>query len=286
MKYLFVSCSLHDTAGLAMIKGAMNGISSLDESAQFASLHRPEHNRDGACGQFEEPHQNKEAFLWADVICDVGGLCSSQKNKYDWLRLRESLNKPYVWMNQSFLTVDRQLLEGTVVVCRGNRSADLIRKKIGTEPLIAPDLSFLVDPIPWEGKKYRRLFTTDMTKDFSAMFELCDKKTDLQLIEKPGDYKPNSPYEPRLPLDSFTGVAEENFGLVASVKEVHTARYQIACAAILAGIKPTLYIKKDDAAYNLKYLDLMDYWGLSAKDLQTQAMTGCIAAYKGAHSDG
>jgi len=43
MKYLIVSGSLLDAGGLAMIKGAMNGIKCLDEKAKFRSLQRKVH---------------------------------------------------------------------------------------------------------------------------------------------------------------------------------------------------------------------------------------------------
>jgi len=276
MRYLIVSGSFFDAGGLAMIKGAMNGINSLDEKAEFRSLHRRIHHKKGICETYTEPAQNKKAFKWADVILDIGGLCAGQSNKYDWLKLRKKYDKPYVWMSQSFQFVDKRLLEGTIIVCRGKRTAQLV-KNAGFNCEIAPDLSFLVEPRKWTGKKYKRVFSTHFPKNIAQMYNICNKNTDIQVIEKPGYRREGEYWEPRLPIDSFTGPVEDNFGLIESVNEVHTARYQIACAAILAGIKPALYTTGDEK-YNEKYLDLMDFHGNTAKELREAAMISCEAA--------
>jgi len=276
MRYLIVSCSLRDAGGLAMINGAMNGIKHLDKKAKFRSLHRKIHDKKGICKTYSEPAQNKRAFKWADVILDIGGLCAGQKNKYNWLELRKKYDKPYIWMSQSFKCVDKKLLEGTIIICRGQRSAQLV-KNAGFKCEVAPDLSFLVEPQKWTGKKYKRVFSTHFPKNIAQMYDICNKNTDIQVIEKPG-FRPNGePWEPKLPIDSFTGSVEENFGLIETVEQVHTARYQIACAAISAGIKPVLYTT-DDNIYNEKYLDLMDFYGKTKEELRQAAMISCYAA--------
>jgi len=276
MKYLTVSGSLLDAGGLAMIKGAMNGIESLDKKAKFRSLQRKVHFKKGICKTYAEPCRNKRAFKWADIILDIGGLCAGQNNKYDWLKLRKKYDKPYVWMSQSFKVIDKKLLEGTTIVCRGKRSAQLV-KDAGFKCEVAPDLSFLIEPQKWEGKKYKRAFSTHFPKDIAPMYDICDKDTDIQVIEKPGCRKEGELWEPRLPLDDFVGSVEETTGLIETVDEVHTARYQIACAAILAGIKPVLYTTGDEE-YNQKYLDLMDFYGMTKKQLKEDALISCQAA--------
>jgi len=64
-------------------------------------------------------------------------------------------------------------------------------------------------------------------------------------------------------------------------KEIHTARYQIACAAILAGKKPIIY-STGDPQYDIKYLDLMDYYGKAPDELQAEALVSCSIAAKAA----
>ena len=273
MRYLFVAGSLFDNGGLAVIRGAMNGIMSLDNEANFRSLHSIEGDKEGICMSYEEPNQNGEAFKWADVVLDVGGLCDCQRNKYGFLELRKRFNKPYVWMSQSFNVVKKELLDGTFIVARGEKSAEVV-KSCGFTPEIAADLSFLVEPEEWEGKKYERVFVTHITKEINTMYKICRKTTDVQVIWKPFRERI---WEPDLPIDKFIGTVEQNFGLIASVKEVHTARYHAACAAILSGKKPKLYTTKDNA-YNRKYDDLMDFMGMSRAELRQSAMVSCQIA--------
>lgn len=278
-----------DAAGIAMIEGAINGISSLDKHSKFASLARSRHNKKYKdILVFEEPTQNDEAFRWADVILDIGGLCSNQRNKYDWLRLRKKHEVPYVWMSQSFYSIDPVLLEGTTIICRGSRTAKKVTDA-GFECRVAPDLSFLIEPKKWEGKKYKRLLTTHLGKDISKIYEIYDPNTDIQLIEKPGFYKSEIYWEPRLPIDNFIGTVEESFGLVESVDEVHSARYQIGCAAILSSKKPCMYMKSQNdnyemIEYNQKYFDLLDYYGTPREKLVEYAMRSCYAAVEAAQS--
>lgn len=278
MRYLFVSGTLFDNGGLAMIRGAMNGIKSLDNNANFQSLHRKEHDKEGICVTYEEPPQNEKAFGWADVILDVGGLCNCQGNRYDFMNLRKRFNKPYVWMSQSFNVVKKELLDGTFIVARGKKSAEVV-KSVGFTPGIAADLSFLVEPEKWEGKKYEKVFVTHIIKEIDIMYETCRKTTDIQVIWKPFRERI---WEPELPIDKFTGTVEQNFGLIASVEEVHTARYHAACAAILSGKKTKLYTTKD-SIYNRKYDDLMDFMGMSRAELKQSAMVSCQIAVDAAN---
>ena len=278
MRYLFVSGTLFDNGGLAMIRGAMNGIKSLDNKADFRSLHRKERDKEGICVTYEEPNQNVQAFEWADVILDIGGLCNCQGNRYEFMRLRKRCNKPYVWMSQSFNVVRKELLDSTFIVARGKNSAEVV-KSCGFAPDIAADLSFLVEPEKWEGKKYERVFVTHIIKEISTMYEICGRLTDIQVIWKPFRERI---WEPELPIKKFTGTVEQNFGLIASVKEVHTARYHAACATILSGKKPKLYTTKDKL-YNRKYDDLMDFMGMNRAELRQSAMISCQIAVDAAN---
>lgn len=280
MKYLIVSCTLFDGGGLAMIRGAVNGISELDEQAEFRSLHAPVHHKEGIMESFIEHHQNDEAFEWADVILDVGGLCNGQDNKWTWMRLRNEYQKPYVWMSQSFKKVEPRWLEGTEIIARGVRSAQVIRE-MGYQAHVAADLSFLVKPVPWQGKKYHRVFITHIAgKIIDGMYQQCDKETDVQIITKPYREKV---WEPELPIKKLQLQVEEYFGLIASTDEIHSARYQCVCAAILAG-KPFTVYDTEDLEYNEKYLDLMDFTPMNREALRESAMISChiaVAAARG-----
>ncbi len=278
MQYLIVSCTLFDGGGLAMIKGAMNGIKKLDPEAEFRSLHRPVHHREGILGSFEEPRQNEEAFEWADIILDIGGLCDNQSNKYDWLRLWKKTGKPYVWMSQSFRKVDRNLLEGTTIFARGERAAAPILE-LGIEVTVAADLSFLVEPLEWTGVSYRYAFNTHVGgKQIERMYGLCDVKRDIQIITKPFRKRV---WEPDLGIPQFHGEVEEYFGLIAAVEEAHLARYQCICAAILTGTPFQLYITKDEL-YNQKYQDLLDFAAMDISSLKVSAMLSCQGAVSAA----
>jgi len=275
VRYLIVSCTLFDAGGLAMVNGAINGIRMLDDSAEFASLHAPEHHKDGIMKTFVEPEQDHEAFAWADVILDIGGLCDLQANRYTWAALREKYHKPLIWMSQSFKGVDTSLLEGTHVVCRGSLSLKYVMSVGGYDSIaVAPDLSFLLDPTPWRGKPYKRVFSTNIARDLAVMRNIACLKSDVQAVEKPPRGRV---WEEELPIDTFHGTPEELFGLVESVEEVHTARYQIACAAILSGKRPVIYMTGDDK-YDQKYIDLMEYFGLDRSGLRRLAMQSCEVA--------
>ena len=280
MKYLLIAGTLFDAAGWAMMKGAINGISKLDPEAKFASLHTSQHHRDGFLDlTFEEPFKNGAAFQWADGIIDTGGLFDSQGKHVGWCGLRHVMNKTYVFMSQSFKRVDPKLLEDAYVVARGQRSAENVRAVSPNirDLIIAPDLSFLIEPKPWEGKKYKRVFITHIIKQIQPMYDICDPETDVQLITKHPQGK--QVWEPELPIPKYSGTVEENFGLIASADEVHTARYQPGCAAILAGKEPIIY-STGDPKYDLKYADLMDYYGKSKEELREEAMASCRLAVK------
>jgi len=272
MNYLVVSCTTYDMAGRAMIQGAINGISSLDNTAKFSSLEQPEHHGDWI-NWFRQPQENEAAFKWADIILDIGGMFTNQSYLYNWLKLRKKFNKRVIFMSQSFMNIDPTLLKDAVVIARGKRSG-LRLEKLGIKHKVASDLSFLILPEKMEIKP-NRVFSTHIIKEITKMFEVCDDKSDLQIIEKLPQGK--MVWEPTLPIPSFHGTPEQHFGIIEHAREIHTARYQIACGAILAGKKPIIYATKDNF-YNEKYEDLMDYFGMSQDELRKLSMISCEEA--------
>jgi len=277
-RYLITSCTLWDSAGAAMISGFINGISKLDPHAHIMCLHKKEHHKEGWLNWFEEPFQNEEAVAWSDIIVNIAGLNTCQPNQYEFVALAQKHNKPLVWASQTFKSVDKGLLTAprTKIVARGQRSANRLRNNGIPCHGIAPDLSFLVEP-HYDGLNPvaypKRVFSTHIIKDISKMRELCDEKTDIQIIEK--EPQGGTIWEPYLDIITFdNGTPEEYFGLVARAEEVHCARYQVACAAILAGIKPVIY-GTGDPEYDEKYVDLMDYYGKSPEKLRSEAMLSC-----------
>ena len=281
MNWLIVSCSTFDMAGRAMIQGAINGLSKLDQHSHFCSLEQLQHHGENYIGWYKEPEQNEEAFQWADCILDIAGLHTNQGNKYQWMYLRQKYKKPYVYMSQNFKTVDPVLFKcpKIKIIARGQRSANRLRNNGIPCHGIAPDLSFLVEPyynrhFPVDYPK--RVFSTHIIKNISKMYELHDKETDIQIIEK--EPQGDTIWEPYLDTLTFKGKPEEYFALVARAEEVHCARYQVACAAILAGIKPTIY-GTGNPLYDEKYEDLMDYYGKDAKTLRSEAMLSCEIAW-------
>jgi len=274
--YLVVSCSTYDMAGRAMIQGAINGISQFDTHAHFTTLEAPQHHADWI-GWYREPEQNEEAFQWADIILDIAGLHTCQTNKYMWLALRMKYKKPYIFMSQSFKTIDPVLFKANHVriVARGKRSAKRVLDA-GFPCHTAPDLSFLINPETIVGRIPKRIFNTHIGKFYETMHQTADPKTDIQIIEKmpQGD----KIWEPYLPIKQFHGTPEENFGLVAHAEEIHVSRYQLAVAAILAGKRPRIY-KTGNLEYDEKYDDLMDYYGQTPQELRATALISCKLAW-------
>lgn len=273
MKYLIVSCPSFEMSGRAMIQGAINGLATLDRHAHFAILDQPQYHMEGWLPWYEEPQKTDEAFRWADCILDISGLHTNQGSKYPWLVKRLYYHKPYVYMSQSYKisNIDKQLFYESIIIARGKRAAKNLIEN-GIECIVAPDLSFLVKPMAGM-PKYRRVFTTHIISDIQGLY---DTAVDMQLIEK--EPQPGTMWKPILPGGKiFYGTPEQLAGIVWNAEEVHTARYQIACYAILAGKKPIIY-KTGQADYDEIYDDLMDYCGKSPQELRKEAMISCQKA--------
>lgn len=265
-----------------MISGFVNGISKLDSHAHIMCLHKKEHHKEGWLNWFEEPFQNEEAVAWSDIIVNIAGLNTCQPNQYEFAALATKYNKPLIWASQTFKSVDKGLLTtpNTRIVARGQRSAKRLRDNGIKCHGVAPDLSFLVEPLLLDtnigGEKFGRVFSTHFHKNCDEMQALARPGIDLQIIEKDND---GFEWEPILSgIPQFYGPPEKYFALVGMAEECHCARYQVACAAILAGIKPTIY-GTGDPLYDEKYEDLMDYYGKARTILRLEAMVSCELAW-------
>ena len=257
---------------------------SLDPSAIFGSLVlKRDYVPHKTCHPFIYETDINKATEWADIILSVAGLTPFICNlRATFLKMARSKGIPFVWMSQSMedsgkvLKLTKKDLFGTVCVARGNNTANYIKKITGEFPsAVVADLSFLVEPKKWVGKQYVRGYTTycppRATSFVADMHKSCNEVSSVQIIWKK---KAEIVFEPELSIDSFAGTVEENFGLIASLKEVHTARYQAGCAAILAGIKPNLRITSD------KYEDLISFYGLLKEELIKSAMQSCEIAVR------
>jgi len=289
MNYLFVCVALYDNSGFAMMKGAMNGISALDPIAKFGALALKKNFKDrGYYKAFRYETDFNKAMDWADIVLNVGGLTTSMDDKRrKFISASRTKGIPHVWMSHSMephpvanKSLTKKDLSGTICVARGNNTAKYIKDLTGKPPAaVAADLSFLIEPKKWEGKQYVRGYSSYHPKRakgaVKGMYTTCKEVSSIQIIWK----KPKEKiFEPVLPIDLFAGTVEENFGLIESLSEMHTARYQGGTAAILAGIVPNLEIT------SLKYKDLMSFSGWTKEQLRASAMQSCeiaVAAAKG-----
>jgi hypothetical protein len=87
---------------------------------------------------------------------------------------------------------------------------------------------------------------------------------------------------PQMPF--FYGTPEQLAGIVWNAEEVHTARYQIACYAIMSGKKPVIY-NTGRTDYDEKYDDLMDNYGKSWFQLRAEAMVSCQKAWEAVNAN-
>ena len=281
MNCLFLGGSIKDKGGLAMVQGAVNGILRLEPEAAFQGLFPAEHNAENHLFKtFIDPGDREAAFTWANVFLDVGGLFRNQPYRCEYVRQAKARGISYVWMSQSFMPgVDAGVLEGTTVIARGRNSAANVEEATGTWPAEAADLSFLVQAERWRGESFQRAYTTHFNKPVSHMFETYREVHSVQVIWKKGlipegiEKYGGQSWEQKLPIRHVAGSVERNFGLIASVREVHAARYRAAWAARKAGIRPTLC-----STYRPKYDDLMDFYGKSPERLEESAMISCEAA--------
>jgi hypothetical protein len=267
--FLITRCTVFDMAGVAMIQGAVIGLRTLGLDCCFKALVFPENDvANPVCDTYLDPSEFPEAVIWADCMLDIGGLCKG----YDPHRLRyiEACRKkdiPYIYMSQSFREPAKEMIDGLPMVARGTNAAREVEKVTGVMPPVGADLSFLIEPTPWQGSKYDAGFTTHTGKPWESMEELFEGKRCIQIMLKP----PRTiDWEPELPIDVFRGAPPQIFGLIATLKEVHAARYHTAVGAIMAGILPMLYVD-----YWPKYEDLLGFYSLGKEDLRKSAMVSC-----------
>ena len=269
MKYLITRCTVFDMAGVAMIQGAMIGLSELDPEAEFAALVWPENDANNpVCRTYRDPFLREDAFRWADVVLDIGGLCKGEDPyRLDYIKLAKKRDLPYIYMSQSFWNPDEEIIKDIPIVARGENSAKEIERITGKKPPIAADLSFLIDPLPWNGKIYKRCYTTHQGKQFGGMFVTCREEPSIQIILKTTR---DLIWEPFLGLPIFHGSPAEIFGLIETLEEVHTARYHTGVGAIMFGKPLILYVD-----YKSKYDDLRSFAGMTRAELKKSAMISC-----------
>ncbi len=271
MNYLFISGSMKDKGGLAMMQGAINGIKFLDPHAQFAAVVAKEE-------EAEHPDcpvvTMKDGIRFADRFLDVGGRCHDSLDRRRWVGRARRKDIPLIWMSQSFAPMlqNRELFIGTIPIARGSSSAKKVENITGRSPVVAADLSFLVIPKGWgERVKYERAFTTHIKKTGQRWNDHIIEDS-IQIVWKEDK---NRLHEPMLPMKQYSGTVEENFGMIANCGALYTSRYQAACAAILAG-KPLMLMTAEVNAF--KYHDLKAFRRMSKEQLRASAMLSCVAA--------
>jgi hypothetical protein len=237
----------------------MNGMSNLDPEAAFATL-LPEfesHKWDALAYQFIEPDHPRLAYEWADILVDLGGFCEgSDPDRTRYLEESRKQEVPYVYGATSFRKPDPELVKGVQAVARGHHSAMHYLARSGGEAAIGGDLAFLVEGVRWNKeedpeKMYSRSFTVDPIISARRMVPQINplEEVDIQLVLRRD--REGFLYEPQIHPDirRICLRPEIMFGLVQSLKEVHTARYSVAVAAVLYDI-PTWYYGRHRTIYN------------------------------------
>jgi len=270
MKYLITRSSVFDMACVAMIQGAMTGLGQLDRNPQFAAIVRPYNNADNPiCPTFIDPDDIDEAFNWAEVVLDIGGRCKdTDLARMEYIKRSKKKDIPYIYMAQSFFNPDMDLVKDMPVVARGYHAACEIRKATGAWPSrIGADLSFLIEPVPWHGPKYRKGYTTYSARPWRNM-SIFKEDAPVQIILKPERAKV---YEPILEMPGFHGSPAETFGLIETLEEVHTARYHTGVGAVMCKKPVRFYVDINIP----KYDDLMSFNHLTRQKLKDLAMLSC-----------
>jgi len=274
IKFLVVRCTTYDLAGVAMITGAVNGFQELGAEIDLRILVADkDYTWHASYITYVDPRERKEAFKWADVILDIGGVCKGFGSRLSsYIQTAKNMKIPYVYMSQSFIDPDPRALEVDAIIARGPRSAEAVEKASGKKVSVGADLGFLVNPRKIRQTNYSRGFTTYQNRDLSGMRKQVDWES-IQVIWKKD--KGHQVFEPRLGLDEYISSVEHTFGFISTLKEVHTARYHAGVAAILAGIDLQVYPFEGNKS---KYTDLLSFRSLSPNQLKLSALSSCIIA--------
>ena len=270
MQYLIVKSSTWDMDGRCRIQGFMNGMSALDPEARFATLLNAfeVHEWEELVHQFIEPDHPRLAYEWADIFVDLGGSC--QGNDPDRLRYLKECRKqeiPYVYGAATFRSPDSKLVQGVPAVARGAYSAMQYLASAQQEARIGADLAFLVEPRAWNkeqdpAKEFERSYTTHPTMNPTRMISQIRggrDEADVQLVLRRD--REGFIYEPKM-HDNIKRICmnpEAMFGLIHTLREVHTARYSVAVPAVLYDIATYNYAQYKTPFRDLERLRHLDW---------------------------
>lgn len=278
MQYLIVKASTWDMDGRCRIQGFMNGMRALDPEARFATLLNAFEVKDwpDLVHQFIDPDHPRLAYEWADIFVDLGGSCQDKDpDRLRYLKECREQEIPYVYGAATFRSPNSELVQGVPAVARGAYSAMQYLASAQQEARIGADLAFLVEPKAWNEaqdpeKEFRRSFTTHPQINPSKMvpgIREGNDETDVQLVLRRD--REGFIYEPKLHgnIKRICMKPEAMFGLIYTLKEVHTARYSVAVPAVLYDIATYNY-----AQYKTPFRDLERLRHLDWEEIHELAM--------------
>ena len=265
-------------AGVAMINGAINGLTRLYPDAEFAAVMVQEKDikyHPKLVEQYSNDDSIRMIVDWADCLIDLGGLCKGyDPYRHEYIDMCRKKDKPYVYMAVSFEHPDPRIVKDVPATARGIHSSSEYTKASGFPAAVVPDISFLIEPKPSFLGHGAVCYTTHKGKPWHKYLEECMDCANLrgmvQVVFKPDD--PFTCWEPCLGVAVIQGSPEYLYGVIAGAKEVKTCRYHAAVGAIMAGV---LYSVPDDMPNLGKYKDL-EYWiGKDIETIRKEAFYSC-----------
>lgn len=274
MNFLITRSSTYDMAGLAMIEGAMTGLSTLYPWSSFGALVFARNRREWPhLRQWTDPGERDEALLWADCCLDIGGLCKgSDGYREAYIKICRAMDIPYIYMAVSFEHPDPAIVKDVPATARGHNSCREYAAASGKNCAVVPDLSFMLEPERPDAA-YQACYTTHNGKPWECWGDSClaaEPGTEIQAVFKPP--KDGTEYEPLLGLEVFHGTPSELYGLIGQSRRVYTCRYHAAVAAIIGGRPYEIPAGMPNIG---KYQDLGFLTGLSPALLSDYAMQAC-----------
>jgi len=265
-------------AGVAMINGAINGLTRLYPDAEFAAVMVREKDiaeHPKLVEQYSNDDSIQMIVRWADCLIDLGGLCKGyDPYRHEYIDECRKQDKPYVYMAVSFEYPDPRIVKDVPATARGPHSAEEYFKSAWQKPDIAPDLSFLTEPVPSPFGKDCVCYTTHKGKPWHKYLEECmdcaDPSKMVQVLFKPDDQF--TCWEPCLGVTAVYGSPEELYGTIANAFHVKTCRYHAAVAAIMAGVP---YEIPEGMPNEDKYKDLEMWRHKDLEQIRKEAMVSC-----------
>lgn len=278
-KFLITRCTTYDMAGMAMINGAINGLTQIYSDAKFGALvfgkdfRMQRANEEPRIAQFIDPEDKVDAFKWADCVIDLGGLCKGfDPYRVDYIRICRAKDIPYIYMAISFEHPSKEMVQDIPATARGIHSALEYEQVTGVHPIIVPDISFLIEPRDVCAEFNYITLTTHKGKPWASFFKHL-KDNDARLIQ--AVFKPDnslSQWEPSLGIRVFHGLPEELYGLIRCADGVYTCRYHAAVAAIMGGVPFQIPLGMPNFD---KYADLKQWAVVPLLKIRSQAMKSC-----------